>query len=226
MKKKSKKERIREMTILAMFIAIITVMAFVPQLGFVTIFAVSATLIHIPVLIGGVLLGRKGGIILGLAFGIVSLIRGAMSGGFDYLFIFPWVSVLPRFIFGLIIYDVYRLLHKLIKVRIAALAVSFLILSLIHSIMVLPMMVATFPLVINNASMADIVGGDTIAYMQTIDSLSLALKLIWGVLITNSIIEALLAAVIGSIVADRLIEYLHINSSPYLKTEVKNESSN
>lgn len=214
------------MTILAMFIAIITVMAFVPQLGFITIFAVSATLIHIPVLIGGALLWRKGGLILGLAFGVVSLIRGAMSGGFDYLFIFPWVSVLPRLIFGLLIYDVYRLFNKIIKVRIVALAVSFLILSLIHSLMVLPMMVATFPLVISNASMAEIIGAENIAYMQSIDSTGLALKLIWGILISNSIIEALLAAVIGSIVCDRLIQYLHINSNHYLKAEVINESSN
>lgn len=221
----TKKEQIREMTILAMFIAIIAVMGFVPQIGFITIFAVSATLIHIPVLIGGVLLGRKGGIILGLAFGIVSLIRGATSAGFDYVFIFPWVSVLPRFIFGLIIYDVYRLFHKIFKVRIVALAVSFLVLSLIHSVMVLPMMVSTFPIIINNASMADIVGGDALGVMEGTNSLSLALKLIWGVLISNSIVEAALAAIVGSVVADRLMQYLKFSKTIQLDPEVQDESS-
>ena len=215
----TKRERIREMTIMAMFIAIIVIMAFVPWLGFIPIFGVSATIIHIPVLIGGALLGRKNAIILGTTFGVVSMIRGAMSGGFDFIFVFPWVSVLPRFIFGLLIYDVYRLFSKVIKPRIIALGVSFFVLSLIHSLLVLPMMVATFPMIISNANFADIVGGDALGVMQSTDSFNLAMKLIWGVLTTNSIIEAGLAAVIGGIVADRLIAYLKLNNNPLLKSE-------
>jgi len=215
----SKKERIREMTILAMFIAIIVVMAFVPYIGFITIGPLSATIIHIPVLIGAVLLGRKGGVILGLTFGIASLIRGATSGGFDFVFIFPWVSVLPRFIFGLIIYDVYRFFKKIIKVRIVALAVSFAILTLIHSLMVLPMIVSTFPIIINNASLGDIVGGDALGTMTAIDTFSSAMQLIWSFLIAFSLIEILFAAVIGSVVADRLIQYLQVNKNPAVKLE-------
>jgi len=215
----TKRERIREMTIMAMFIAIIVIMAFVPWLGFIPIFGVSATIIHIPVLIGGVLLGRKNAIILGTTFGVVSMIRGAMSGGFDFIFVFPWVSVLPRFIFGLLIYDVYRLFSKVIKTRIFALGVSFFILSLIHSLLVLPMMVATFPMILGNANFTDIVGGDALGVIQSTDTFSLAMKLIWGVLSTNSIIEAGLAVVIGGIVADRLIAYLKLNNNPLLKSE-------
>lgn len=215
----TKRERIREMTIMAMFIAIIVIMAFVPWLGFIPIFGVSATIIHIPVLIGGVLLGRKNAIILGTTFGVVSMIRGAMSGGFDFIFVFPWVSVLPRFIFGLLIYDIYRLFSKVIKTRIFALGVSFFILSLIHSLLVLPMMVATFPMILGNANFTDIVGGDALGVIQSTDTFSLAMKLIWGVLSTNSIIEAGLAALIGGIVADRLIAYLKLNNNPLLKSE-------
>ncbi|MBN2541194.1 MAG: ECF transporter S component [Bacilli bacterium] len=215
----SKRDKTREMTIIAMFMAIIVVMGFVPQIGFITIFAVSATLIHIPVLIGGALLGRRAGIILGLTFGAVSLIRGATSGGFDFVFVFPWVSILPRFIFGLLIYDVYHFFNKLIKARIVALSVSFLLLSLLHSVMVLPMMVTTFPIIVNNASLGEIVGGDYLTLMQDTNSLSLALKLIWGVLITNSLVEAALAASVGAIVADRLIQYLKFNNNTVMRSE-------
>jgi len=219
-KVQTKKERIREMTIIGLFIAIIVVMGFVPWLGFIPIFGLSATIIHIPVLIGAVLLGRKSGVILGLAFGIVSFIRGATSPGLDFVFIFPWVSILPRVIFGLIIYDVYHFFRKIIKIRIIALAVSFFILSIIHSLMVLPMMISTFPIVMGNANMASIVGGDYISFMEgSVESFSTIMGVIWGTLITFSVAEAGLAAIIGGIVADRLIKYLQVNNNTSLKVE-------
>lgn len=208
---KSNKEKVREMTILAMFIAIIVVMAFVPFLGFITIGVVSYTIIPIPVIIGGILLGRKNGMILGLAFGVVSMIRGAMSANFDFLFVFPWVSVLPRFLFGLFVYDIYQFFKKLIKVQIVALVVSFFVLSMLHSILVLPMLLTTFPLVLANANYQSIVGTDVLGLIQGTTTLSAGLKLILGVLVSNSLIEALLAASIGAIVCDRLMVYLKWN---------------
>ncbi len=225
---KSRKQATREITILAMFIAIIAVMGFVPFLGFIPIFGVSATIVHIPVLIGGTLLGRKNSIILGLAFGFVSFARAFTSVGFDYLFIFPWVSILPRLIFGLVIYDVVRFFRHVIKNRLIALSISFLVLSLIHSLMVLPMMVSTFPIILGNASMFDIVGqnADAIATIEWADSFKNIMSLIWGVLITNSIVEALLAAVIGGIVGDRLIYYLDSRKVILDVTGEKIENSN
>ncbi|MBI9010057.1 MAG: ECF transporter S component [Tenericutes bacterium] len=213
----TKKERINEMTILGLFIAIIAVMGLVPFLGFIPIFGLSATIVHIPVLIGAVLLGRKNGVILGLAFGVVSLIRGATSVGFDFVFIFPWVSILPRVIFGLIIYDVYRLFSKFIKVRIVALIVSFIVLSMIHSLLVLPMLVTTFPLILGSASWSSTVGSveGVLEWMQDTSAFSTAMKWILGVLVTNSLVEALLAGVIGGTVADRLIQYLKLNNTTF-----------
>ncbi len=207
----SRRDRIREMTITAMFIAIIAVMAFTP-IGFITIFAVAATLIHIPVLIGGAVLGRRTGIILGLAFGVVSLIRGATSADLNFVFVFPWVSILPRFIFGLLIYDVYQLTLKLVKKRILALVISFFVLSMLHSIMVLPLMVSAFPIIVNSSTLSLKVG-DALAFISETNTLSIAMKVIWGVLISNSILEAVLAATVGAIVADRLIQYLKFNQS-------------
>lgn len=216
---KSKRQVIREMTILAMFIAIIVVMGFVPWLGFIPLFGVSATLIHIPVLIGGTLLGRKNSVILGLVFGLVSFARAFTSGGLDYVFIFPWVSILPRFILGLIIYDVVRFFRKIIKVRILAFGVAFFVLTLIHTLMVVPLMVSTFPIVLGNPDMSSIVGSAGTGFMNTLNSFGAIMKIIWVVLISNGIIEAGLAAVIGGIVADRLVFYL--DSRKYILDQTK-----
>ena len=206
------KKKVREMTLLAMFIAIIIVMGFVPYLGYITILGTSSvTLIHIPVLIGAVIMGRKGGIILGLTFGVTSFLRALTSVGLDYIFIFPWVSILPRFLFGLIIYDVYRFFLKLFKGRLLALVVSFGLLTIIHTIMVLPLMISAFPLALNLPSVSSVVnsGGEGILdFMRGTNSISAAMAIIISVLLSNGIIEAGLAAAVGAVVADRLIAIL------------------
>ena len=221
---KEKKERIREITILSMFMAIIFVMTFVPYLGFITIGPLSATIIHIPVLIGAVILGKRSGIVLGLTFGVASLIRGAISGGFDFLFIFPWVSILPRFVFGLIIFDVYKFFSKFVKKRLVALAISFFVLSLIHSLLVLPMLATAFPLAMNFDGIAANIGSDVMPTIQANYNLLLIIKMLIGTFVTFSIIEAIVAAVIGSIIADRLLAFLGSNGYKY--KGVKNERSN
>jgi uncharacterized membrane protein len=207
----SNKKKVREMTLMAMFMSIIIVMGFVPFLGYITIAGTSVTLIHIPVLIGAVFLGRKGGIVLGLTFGLTSFFRALTSVGTDYLFIFPWVSILPRFIFGLIIYDVYQLFLKLIKSRLAALVISFVLLTLIHTLMVLPLMISAFPLALGLESVSEVIasggseGWDPIAFMQGTNTFSTAMKVIISILVSNGIIEAALAGSVGAVVADRLI---------------------
>ncbi len=214
------KAKVREMTLMAMFMAIIITMGFVPFLGYITIVGTSVTLIHIPVLIGAVFLGRKGGIVLGLTFGFTSFFRALTSVGTDYLFIFPWVSILPRFIFGFIIYDVYRLLLKLINIRLIALIISFVLLTLIHTLMVLPLMISAFPLALGLESVSAVIaagageGWDPIAFMQGTNTFSTAMKVILSILVSNGIIEAALAGSVGAIVADRLIAIVKKEETP------------
>ena len=59
---------------LAILIALEAIMAFTP-LGFIMIPPISATLMHIPVIIGAILLGPLRGGILGGCFGLFSVIR-------------------------------------------------------------------------------------------------------------------------------------------------------
>jgi len=202
---KSNKEKTREMTILAMFIAIVLVMTFVPYVGYIQIPGIPAfILIHIPVLIGGAILGRKAAVILALTFGIGSLIKATYSPGLDYLFIFPWVSVLPRFIWGLMIYDVVRLFRKLIKPRLLAFSVSFIILTVIHTLLVVPLLFTAFPLAFN-VDIADNVGAGSLDWITAHNSLSGLFLTLGSIFTTNGIIEAALAGTIGAIVADRVL---------------------
>jgi uncharacterized membrane protein len=201
---KSNKERTREMTILAMFIAIILIMTFVPYLGYVQIpnFP-SILLVHIPVLIGGALLGRKAGFLLGLTFGIGSLIKASYSPGLDYLFIFPWVSVLPRILFGAVIYDVVRFFKKLINVPIVAYSISFILLTVLHTVLVVPMIFSAFPLAFG-ADIADNVGSANLDWITANNSLNGFFVVLGGIFTTNGLVEALLAGSIGAIVVERI----------------------
>lgn len=74
----------------------------------------SATTVFIPVIIGIIVIDDfKYTIILSLSFGIVSLIRALMpQGAFDSLFLNPFVSVLPRFLMGIITHLFYRFINK------------------------------------------------------------------------------------------------------------------
>jgi uncharacterized membrane protein len=104
----------RDVALDAMFIAIILLMGFVPQVGYITIVpGLSLTLLHLPVLIGAYLFGWKKGALYGLAFGVTSWIEAMIQGGvFNAFFIYPWVSVLPRVLFGAISGFCFQYLKK------------------------------------------------------------------------------------------------------------------
>jgi len=115
-----KKNEIQDLTLTAVFSAIILVMIFVPQVGFITFGVASLTLIHIPVLIGVFLLPKKYSVLLGLIFGVGSLIKAviAPTGVLDPLFVMPWISVLPRVLFALAaayLFDGFKLIQAKLK---------------------------------------------------------------------------------------------------------------
>ena len=60
-----KMEKTKKMVLTAMFTAIIIAMAFVPYMGYIPLGFMNATIIHIPVIIGAIILGPKTGAFLG-----------------------------------------------------------------------------------------------------------------------------------------------------------------
>jgi uncharacterized membrane protein len=102
----------REMVLTSMLSAIIIIMSIVPQLGFINIFpAVGITLVHIPVLIGVMTLKRPSALVLGLIFGLGSLFAALTraSTPVELAFQNPLISVLPRFLFAWVSYELFQL---------------------------------------------------------------------------------------------------------------------
>ena len=104
----------RSITTDAIFIAIIMVMGLVPNAGYLTIVpGVSLTIMHLPVLLGAYLFGWKKGLLYGVAFGLTSWIQAiSNAAGLNAFFIYPWISVLPRALFGLLSGLFFQLLGK------------------------------------------------------------------------------------------------------------------
>ena len=102
---------------LGMLSALIVIMTFVPYIGYISIGALSITLLHIPLIIGACVLGVKGGLVLGAVWGITCIIKAATSpmAITDPLFTNPLVSLLPRLIAGLVAGLVYELVAKKLK---------------------------------------------------------------------------------------------------------------
>ena len=71
--------QVRGLVQAALFAALIILMAMVPFLGYIPLGFTRATIIHIPVILGALVLGPKKGAFLGLIFGLTSLINNTMN---------------------------------------------------------------------------------------------------------------------------------------------------
>ncbi len=95
----------------------ITIILDITPLGTIPLGAISATILHIPTIITGIILGPVAGLIMGTALGIVGLIHALTRPMtlLDPLFANPLVSVLPRMFIGVVAYYTYFLVGKLFK---------------------------------------------------------------------------------------------------------------
>ncbi|HKL73158.1 MAG TPA: ECF transporter S component [Candidatus Onthovivens sp.] len=108
------KKLIKNITIDAIFLAIFILFTFVPYLGFYQIGIISFTIIHVFVLIGAMVFGVKKATLFGFFFGILSLLKAIMyPGTLDFLFINPFISVLPRVLFGFLSGLLFDYLRKI-----------------------------------------------------------------------------------------------------------------
>ena len=187
-------EQIKKIAFTGIIIGLIIVMSFT-MLGFITISSgASITLVHIPVLIGSIVLGKKYGAILGLIFGVCSLILAFMNIATNAPFTNPLVSILPRILFGFMISPIYNLSKKIIKNDIASTITTLCLSTLIHTIIVLvPMFIVWktgfyFGVADYTAAYGDGTGVNLFA-------------LIFGILLANGLIEIALAGIVGTPIA-------------------------
>ncbi len=119
----------RDFVLLALFTAIVFVLGLTP-LGMVPLGLIKATTLHIPVIIGCLLLGPRYGAVLGFMFGLVSFLSNTMSPAVLSFAFTPLVPVpgtpngsplslvicfVPRILVGVVPWFVYRGLQKLMK---------------------------------------------------------------------------------------------------------------
>jgi len=165
----------KDITIDAMFLGIIILMGAVPQLGYIQILPwLSLTLMHLPVLIGAYLYGWKKGLFFGTAFGVTSWVVALTraSGALDLLFIYPWISVLPRMAFGLLSGLLFQLVKKTPKINKAVwpIGLASALLTACHTVLVFLDLYLCYPSLIGSyfASTSPVASGVAITFVSAI----------------------------------------------------------
>lgn len=198
----------KKLVLTALFSAIIIILNFSP-IGYIQLPLVKATIIHVPVIIGSILLGPKIGASLGVVFGLTSLynntfIPSILSFAFSPFIPLPgtnsgsWIALIitfiPRILVGIFPYYAYKWFNKLLKGRhkILSFGLSGVIGSLTNTILVMHLIYYLF---------RDSYG---LAYNLAI---SAVYKTLLAVIFTNGIPEAILAAIITATVCNTLRRY-------------------
>lgn len=110
-------KKTQNLTYLALFMAIEAVMVMVPFLGFIPIGPLRATTLHIPVIIAGIVLGRREGCFVGAVFGLLSLINNTINPTVTSFVFSPFISgnilsaviaIVPRVMIGYVAATVYQ----------------------------------------------------------------------------------------------------------------------
>lgn len=139
---------VQSMVLTALFSAIILLMAFTP-LGLIDLPIIKATILHVPVIIGAVILGPRRGAFLGLLFALTSLFKNTtapslLSFAFSPLIPIPgtdggspWALIIcfiPRILVGVIPFFVVEGLKKVSKDKFSLYPIWFAIAGAVGSI--------------------------------------------------------------------------------------------
>lgn len=147
---KTKKPDTRYMAALAMLSAVLLVMG-MTGIGFIPLPVIKATTMHIPVILGAILLGPGAGAALGAVFGLCSIWANTTTPGLLSFAFSPfmttegligvakslWIALGCRILFGLIAGLLWKLLKKLSVKDYIALPVAAVISTLCHTIFVM-----------------------------------------------------------------------------------------
>lgn len=211
---KDRTMKTKEMVLTAMFTAIIIAMAFIPYLGYIPLGFMNATIIHIPVILGAIVLGPAKGAFLGAVFGLTSMINNTYSPNATSFVFSPFYSLgdmhgnfasviicmVPRILVGVVAYYVYRAILKLFKNRkkgsMLALPVAAVAGSLTNTLLVMNGIYFLF--------------GASYASVKAI-ALDALYGVILGVIGTQGVPEAIVAAVLVTAIGKALLTVMKGN---------------
>ena len=201
----------KQLTLTAIFLAIIILFSFTP-LGFINLGFIKATLVHVPVIIGAIVLGPRIGAFLGLSFGLLSMTINTITPSVLSFAFSPFIPVygtnsgslwaiaialIPRILTGVVPYYVYKALNKKSINQNISLFTAGITGSLVNTILVMNMIYFLFQ--------------DAYGSIKDIAAGSGLYKAILSVIFVNGVPEALVAGIATSAVAAVLLKILEKN---------------
>ena len=207
---KAKKHDTKWMVSVALMAAIVVVLASTP-LGMIPLPITKATTVHIPVILGAIMLGPSAGAILGAVFGICSMIINTITPaltsfafspflsttGISGVFKAIWVSVGCRILIGLFAGWLWLFLKKFKKKQMLCLAVTGFVGSMVNTVFVMGSIYFLF----------------AEQYAQAKD---VATSAVWGIIIgtitVSGIPEAIIAAILVAVIGKALLGFRMITA--------------
>ena len=196
------------LVITALFCGIILVLNFTP-IGYIQLPFIKATIIHIPVIIGALLLGPKIGAGLGFVFGLTSLYNNTFAPALLSFAFSPFIPLpgtgrgnptalliafLPRILVGVVPYYFYRFMKRILKEKynVLSLFLSGLIGSMTNTILVMHLIYFLF----------------RDAYGKAMNiAANIVYHAVLTVILTSGLPEAILAAVFTAAVCRVLMKF-------------------
>ncbi len=201
---KTNRRDTRSMAMLAMLCGILVVMG-VTGIGFIPLPVIKATTMHIPVILGAVLLGPSAGGVLGCVFGLCSIWANTTTPGLLAFAFSPfmttegvigalkslWIALGCRILFGLIAGWIWKLMKKLNFQDYIALPVTAAVATICHTVLV---MGSIYLLLAQQYANAKNVG------------ITAVFGLIMGTVTASGIPEAIAAAILVTVLGKALIK--------------------
>ena len=210
--------QVQSLAILAMFTAVIFLLTFTP-LGLIDLPVIKATVLHVPVIIGSILLGPRKGAFLGGMFGLASLMKNTLVPNLSSFVFSPFIPVpgldrgspwalfvcfVPRILVGVSPWLVYALFRHLpggrrAGVQTGAMALAGVVGAITNTALVMGLIGVVFT--------------DAYAAAQGIPVETVA-GFILGIVAANGIPEAVVAAVVTPAVCVPLVKALKLEKTP------------
>ena len=203
---KQKKMDTRYMALLAMLCGVQLVMG-MTGIGFLPLPVIKATTMHIPVILGAILLGPGAGAMLGCVFGLCSIWANTTAPGLLSFAFSPfmtteglpgvakslWIALGCRILFGLVAGWAWKLFKRLLKQDYLALPVTAAVSTLIHTLLV---MGSIYFLLASQYAAAKNV------------AITAVFGLVMGTVTASGIPEAIIAAILVTVIGKALLHLL------------------
>jgi len=203
---KKTKPDTRYMASLAMLCGVLLVMG-MTGIGFIPLPVIKATTMHIPVILGAIVLGPKAGAVLGGLFGLCSIWANTTTPGLLSFAFSPfmstdgligvakslWIALCCRILFGLIAGWLWLLLKKIVKQDYIALPVTAAVATICHTVLV---MGSIYLLLAQQYAAAKNV------------AITAVFGLVMGTVTASGIPEAIIAAILVTIIGKALLNLM------------------